>query len=70
MKADEREFSKEDMDNKSYCTNPLTEAHFYGDRYAIINNTATEQTTEFYDINGKLVMLTIGAGKIIWKHID
>ena len=32
--------SKEYMDKKSYRTNPLTEVHFYGDRYAIINNTA------------------------------
>ena len=44
--------NKEDMDEKSYCENPLTEAHFYGDRYAIINNTDREQTTVFYDIDG------------------
>ena len=43
---------KEDMDKKSYCTNPLTEAHFYGDRYAIINNTDKEQMTLFYDMDG------------------
>ena len=43
----------EDMDKKSYCANPLTEAHFYGDRYAITNNTSVEQKTVFYDMNGK-----------------
>lgn len=40
-------------DKKSYCENPLTEAHFYGDRYAIINNTTKKQTTVFYDMDSK-----------------
>ena len=57
---------KEDMDKKSYCTNPLTEAHFYGDRYAIINNTPVAQTTTFYDMEGKAKTLTLDAGGIVW----
>ncbi len=58
--------SKEDMDKKSYCENPLTEAHFYGDRYAVINNTDKEQTTIFYDIKGKAQTLTLNAYEIKW----
>ncbi|MBQ5927053.1 MAG: 1,3-beta-galactosyl-N-acetylhexosamine phosphorylase, partial [Clostridia bacterium] len=57
---------KEDMDKKSYCTNPLTEAHFYGDKYAVINNTAKEQKTFFYDIDGKEQELTLVPNEIRW----
>ncbi|MBQ4053295.1 MAG: 1,3-beta-galactosyl-N-acetylhexosamine phosphorylase [Clostridia bacterium] len=57
---------KEDMDKKSYCTNPLTEAHFYGDRYAIINNTDKEQTTVFYDMDGNGQELMLVAYEIKW----
>jgi 1,3-beta-galactosyl-N-acetylhexosamine phosphorylase len=60
---------KEDMDKKSYCTNSLTEAHFYGDRYAIINNTDKEQTTLFYNMNGKAEILTLGGNEILWKQM-
>ena len=59
---------KEDMDKKSYCTNPLTEAHFYGDRYAITNNTAEEQTTIFYDMNGNSQTLTLNPYEIKWLN--
>ena len=57
---------KEDMDKKSYCENPLTEAHFYGDRYAVINNTAEKQTTVFFDIDGKAETLTLQPYEIKW----
>jgi 1,3-beta-galactosyl-N-acetylhexosamine phosphorylase len=57
---------KEDMDKKSYCENPLAEAHFYGDRYAITNNTSVEQTTIFYDINGTSQELTLKPYEIKW----
>ena len=57
---------KEDMDNKSYCVNPLTEAHYYGDRYAVINNTAEKQTTDFYDINGSVQKLSLVPYEIKW----
>jgi 1,3-beta-galactosyl-N-acetylhexosamine phosphorylase len=57
---------KEDMDKKSYCTNVLTEAHFYGDRYAITNNTAMEQTTIFYDMNGVAQELVLKPYEILW----
>ena len=57
---------KEDMDKKSYCTNSLTEAHFYGDRYAVTNNTDKEQTTVFYDMNSKAQTLTLKPYEIKW----
>ena len=58
--------NREDMDNKSYCENPLTEAHCYGDRYAIINNTDKEQKTAFYDINGNKEILKLKPYEIKW----
>jgi 1,3-beta-galactosyl-N-acetylhexosamine phosphorylase len=57
---------KESMDKKSYCTNNLTEAHFYGDRYAVTNNTAEEQVTEFYDMKGNSKTLTLKPYEIKW----
>ena len=57
---------KETLDKKSYCENPLTEAHFYGDRYAVINNTDKAQTTVFYDMDGKAQILTLNAYEIKW----
>ena len=57
---------KEDMDKKSYCTNALTEAHFYGDRYAITNNTSVEQTTVFYDMDGKVREIVLKPYEIKW----
>ena len=58
--------SKEDMDKKSHYTNPLTEAHFYGDRYAITNNAAQEQTTVFYDMDGVSQELVMKPYEIKW----
>ncbi len=57
---------KEDMDKKSYCTNLLTEAHFYGDRYAITNNTNVEQKTIFFDINGESQEIVLKPYEIKW----
>ena len=58
--------NKENMDKKSYCTNPLTEAHFYGDRYAITNNTNVEQITVFYDMEGKAQEIALKPYQIKW----
>ena len=57
---------KEDMDKKSYCTNLLTEAHFYGDRYAITNNTSVEQKTIFFDMNGNSQEIILKPYEIKW----
>ena len=37
-----------------------------GDRYAVINNTDKEQTTIFYDMNGKAQTLRLNAYEIKW----
>ena len=57
---------KEDMDKKSYCSNPLTEAHCYGDKHAVINNTDKEQDTVFYDINSNKKHLKLQPYDIRW----
>ena len=57
---------KESSDKKSYCENSLTEAHYYGDRYAVINNTDKEQKTAFYDIQGKKKDLSLAPYEILW----
>ena len=58
--------SKENMDNRSYCNNPLVEAHFYGDRYAVINNTDKPQKTVFYDMDGNAETLALKPYEIKW----
>ena len=60
---------KEGMDKKSYCSNSLTEAHFYGDRYAIINNTSVEQTTIFYDMAGVAQEIVLKPYEIKWMFV-
>ena len=57
---------KEASDKKSYCENPLTEAHFYGEKYAVINNTDRPQKTVFYDITGKAATLELKPWAIVW----
>ena len=57
---------KESEDKRSYCENPLTEAHYYGDRYAIINNTAENQTTDFYGMDGKKQTISLVPYEIKW----
>ena len=54
------------MNKKSYCTNPFTEVHFYGDRYAITNNTSKEQTTSFYDMDGNVQEIILAPYEIKW----
>lgn len=58
--------NKENLDEKSYCENPLTEAHFYGDRFAVTNNTDKKQTTVFYDIDGNAQTLELKPYEIKW----
>ncbi len=58
--------SREDLDKKSYCSNPLTEAHYYGDRYAIINNTDKAQSTVFYDMKGAQKDVALAPYEIKW----
>ena len=60
---------KEDMDKKSFCMNPWTEAHFYGDRYAIVNNTDKEQTTIFYDMKGIRQEISLKPYEVKWQIV-
>ena len=54
------------MGDKCYTDNTLTEAHYYGDRYAVINNTDKEQKTVFYDIDGNACGLKLKPYDIKW----
>ena len=58
--------NKEDMGGKCCSSNTLTEVHYYGDRYAIINNTDKEQNTVFYNIDGKGQEITLKPYDIKW----
>ena len=53
---------------KAYSSNPVTDCTYYPEskKYAVINNTAVEQKTTFFDVNGNKKELTIGAGEIVW----
>ena len=44
----------------------MTEAHFYGDRYAITNNTSKPQTTIFYDVDGVAQEFALKPYEIKW----
>ena len=60
---------KETEMTKAYSSNVQTDCSYYPEskKYAIINNTNEEQTTTFYDVNGKAETLVIAAGDIVWK---
>ena len=60
---------KENALKKAFSSNPLTECSYYPEtgKYAIINNSDKEQTTTFYDINGKAAFVALRAGEILWK---
>lgn len=53
---------------RSYSQNPLTECHYYPDcgKYAVLNNSAFEQETVFYDRNGQARQLLLKANEILW----
>ena len=54
--------------NKAFSTNINTDCSYYPnkDRYAIINNSETEQKTLFYDIEGKATELVLRPMEIRW----
>ena len=59
---------KEGEMQKAYSSNPVTDCTYYPEskKYAVINNTNEQQTTTFYDVDGKATDLTLGAGEIAW----
>lgn len=59
---------KEELLKRAYSSNPLTECSYYpsGGTYAIVNNSACEQMTEFFDIDGEKKILTLKPSQIVW----
>lgn len=53
---------------RAFSTNIETDCSYYPEshKYAVINNTAVEQKTTFYDKCGKATELTLGGGEIKW----
>ncbi|MBQ7642578.1 MAG: 1,3-beta-galactosyl-N-acetylhexosamine phosphorylase [Clostridia bacterium] len=53
---------------KAFSSNPLTECTYYpaSDRYAVINNSRSEEKTIFYDKDGKAREVTLKANDILW----
>ncbi len=52
----------------AYSTNINTECNYYpsSKKYAVVNNSAAEQTTDFYDVNGKKQTLALQPMEIRW----
>ena len=55
---------------KAYSSNANTECSYYPEsgKYAVINNTDKEQTTTFYDIDGKATEISVKANDIVWLY--
>lgn len=62
---------KEDSFKIWHTDNILCEVNAYPEagKYAILNNSASEQTTTFYDGNGNTEELTLAGGEILWREI-
>jgi 1,3-beta-galactosyl-N-acetylhexosamine phosphorylase len=59
--------AKKDL-NVCYAANVATECNYYpaAKKYAIVNNSDQPQTTDFYDINGKKIILSLAPMEIKW----
>lgn len=64
--------AKEDKMKIWYADNLNVEVNAYPDakKYAIINNSNTEQTTKVYDGNGNSVLFAMAPCEIIWKEMN
>ena len=53
---------------KAFSSNPATECNYYPEskKYAVVNNTAKEQKTNFYDVNGNMSELTLAPNRVEW----
>jgi 1,3-beta-galactosyl-N-acetylhexosamine phosphorylase len=49
---------------KAFSSNLLTVCAYYGDSYIVINNSPVAQATDFYDVCGNAVPLTLQGGEI------
>ena len=52
----------------AFSENPYTECTYYPEsgKYAIVNNTAAEQATVFWDVEGHRETLTVPPDGILW----
>ena len=59
---------KEGELKKAFSTNVDVDCTYYPEskKYAVVNNTAIEQQTVFYDVNGEKKELTVKGGEIVW----
>jgi 1,3-beta-galactosyl-N-acetylhexosamine phosphorylase len=59
---------KETELKKAFSTNVEVDCTYYPEskKYAVVNNTAVEQKTTFFDVNGKATELTVAGGEIVW----
>lgn len=59
--------AKKDL-NVCYAANVATECNYYpaAKKYAIVNNSDQPQTTDFYDTNGKKIILSLAPMEIKW----
>ncbi len=53
---------------KAFSSNPYTECNYYPEskKYAIINNSAKDQETTFFDVNGSKKDIVVKANDILW----
>ena len=53
---------------KAFSTNVEVDCTYYPEskKYAVVNNTAVEQKTTFYDVNGNAKDVTVAGGEIVW----
>ena len=53
---------------RAFSTNPLTECTYYpsSGKYAVVNNSDSDQTTTFYDVDGTSKQLVVPAASILW----
>ena len=60
--------NKENEMKKAFSSNPATECNYYPEskKYAVVNNTAKEQKTNFYDVNGNMSELTLAPNRVEW----
>lgn len=62
---------KEEQLTRWFAENPYCEVHAYPEtgKYAILNNTSSQQETLVYDGEGSAVHYTMQPGEIIWKDV-
>lgn len=53
---------------RAFSDNPLTECTYYpsSGKYAIVNNSSSNQKTMFYDVQGKTRQVEVAANSILW----